>query len=67
MGSKKPDTQNLDTRKLDTNNVETLRTQLSKLRAEKRVSKVKDVRSISKLQDQIARVLTIQRMKELGA
>ena len=56
----------LDTKKLDTS-VETLRAQLSKLRAEKRVSKVKDVRSISKLQDQIARVLTIQRMKELGA
>ena len=61
MGNKK-----LDTGKLDTN-IETLRAQLSKLRTEKRVSKVKDVRSISKLQDQIARVLTIQRMKELGA
>lgn len=48
-------------------NVETLRAQLGKLRAERRVGKVKDVRSISKLQDQIARVLTIQRMKELGA
>lgn len=57
----------LDTRKLDTNNVETLRSQLGKLRVEKRAGKVKDVRSISKLQDQIARALTIQRMKELGA
>lgn len=57
----------LNTKTLDTNNIETLRIQLGKLRAEKRVGKVKDVRSISKLQDQIARALTIQRMKELGA
>lgn len=48
-------------------NVEALRAQLAKLRAEKRVGKVKDVRSLSKLRDQIARVLTAERMKQLGA
>ncbi len=47
--------------------VEALRTQIAKLRAELRVGKVKDVRSISKLRDQLARQLTAQRLKELGA
>ncbi|MBI5151747.1 MAG: 50S ribosomal protein L29 [Candidatus Pacebacteria bacterium] len=48
-------------------NVHILRNQLAKLRAEMRVGKVKDVRSASKLRDQIARVLTAERAKELGA
>ena len=48
-------------------NVHVLRSQLAKLRAEMRVGKVKDVRSASKLRDQIARVLTAERAKELGA
>lgn len=48
-------------------NVHVLRNQLAKLRAEMRVGKVKDVRSASKLRDQIARVLTAERAKELGA
>ena len=48
-------------------NVLVLQVQLAKLRAEMRVGKVKDVRSASKLRDQIARVLTADRMKELGA
>lgn len=47
--------------------VDALRVQIAKLRAELRVGKVKDVRSISKLRDQLARQLTAQRLKELGA
>lgn len=48
-------------------NVEVMRQQLAKLHVEHRVGKLKDVKSISKLRDQIARVLTAQRIKELGA
>lgn len=47
--------------------VEALRVQIAKLRSELRVGKVKDVRSVSKLRDQLARQLTAQRIKELGA
>jgi ribosomal protein L29 len=57
-----------DTKKpAEQTSVEALRAQLAKLYAEKRVGKVKDVRSISKLRDQIARALTAERMQELGA
>lgn len=47
--------------------IDALRIQIAKLRAELRVGKVKDVRSIAKLRDQLARQLTAQRLKELGA
>lgn len=47
--------------------IDALRIQIAKLRAELRVNKVKDVRSIAKLRDQLARQLTAQRLKELGA
>jgi ribosomal protein L29 len=46
--------------------IQSLRQQIARQRVEMSVGKVKDVRSISKLRDQLARQLTIQRMKELG-
>jgi len=42
-----------------------LRKDLSNKRMELRMGKLKDVRSISKIQDKIARILTAQRAKEL--
>jgi len=47
--------------------IDALRVQIAKLRSELRIGKVKDVRSVSKLRDQLARQLTAQRAKELGA